>query len=188
MKTLKRIALIMVSVMMLLGVSAFAKESPIKTSFNAALKQSVVTYDGKTHKPSVVVTDINGKKIASKYYTVSAKKVKNAGSYTVTVKGKGKYAGYIEKLTYKINKKTQKVTVTKAVTVKANKKKDVKKALKVSKKAGKATYTTNSSKIKVQNGKIVVKKGTKKGVYRVTVTVKAANYKTVTKQIKVTVK
>ena len=66
MKTLKRIALIMVSVMMLLGVSAFAKESPIKTSFNAALKQSVVTYDGKTHKPSVVVTDINGKKIASK--------------------------------------------------------------------------------------------------------------------------
>ena len=187
MKTLKRIALIMVSVMMLLGVSAFAKESPVKTSFNASLKQTAVTYDGKTHKPSVTVTDINGKKIAKKYYTVSNVKAKNAGSYTVTIKGKGKYAGFVEKLTYKINKKTQKVTV-KNVTVKANKKKSVSKKLSVSKKAGKATYTTNNKNIKVKNGKVVVKKGTKKGTYKVTVTVKAKNYKTVTKQIKVTVK
>lgn len=60
--------------------------------------------------------------------------------------------------------------------------------LKVTKKAGKTTYKSNYSKIKVKNGKIYVKKGAKKGTYKITVTVKDTNYKTVKKTIKVRVK
>ena len=190
MKTLKRVALIMLSVLMLFSMSAFAADSPVKSTFNASLKKTSVTYNGKTQKPSVKVTDIKGKTIAKKYYTVSVGKCKDAGKYTVTIKGKGKYAGYVEKLTYNISKKSQNVTVNKKnVTVKYSKKKAKTAKINVKKKAGKVTYTTNSSKIKVSsNGKITVKKGTKKGVYRVTIKVTAKNYKTVTKQISVTVK
>ena len=191
MKNLKRITLLVLSFMMLFSVSVFAKTSPVKTSFNAALKQATITYDGKKHSPSVVVKDENGTKIEKKYYTVTAKKnVKDAGKYTVTVKGKGKYAGYVQKLTYKINQKTQKVTLKKDdFTVKYNKNKATTKTIKVNKKAGKVTYTTNSSNIKVdKNGKITVAKGTKKGIYSVTVTVKAKNYKTVKRYVRVTVK
>ncbi len=192
MKSLKRIALIFASLMMILSVSisVYAKESPAKTSFKASLKQSVITYDGKTHKPSVVVTDLKGKKLDKKYYTANVKKVKNAGVYIVTVKGKGKYAGSVEKLTYKINPKKQKVTVSKdKITVKYNRRKATSQTLKVSKQVGKVTYTTNSSKIRVnKNGRITVAKGTQKGVYRVTVTVKATNYRTVNKIVKITVK
>ena len=197
MKLSKRIALIFASLLMVLcvSVSVSAKESPTKQSFKASLKQSAVVYDGKTHKPSVVVKDLNGKTLNKKYYTVQAKKVKNAGTYTVTIKGKGKYAGYTQTLTYKIKAKTQKVTLksTDKYTVKASavkkSSKTLKKAIKVTKKTGKISYTTNNSKIKVnKNGKIVIAKGTKKGTYQVKVTVKAKNYKTVNKYITVTVK
>ena len=69
-------------------------------------------------------------------------------------------------------KSTDKYTV-KASAVKKNSK-TLKKAIKVTKKTGKVSYTTNNSKIKVnKNGKIVVAKGTKKGTYQVKVTVKA---------------
>ena len=197
MKLSKKIALIFASLLMVLcvSVSVSAKESPTKQSFKASLKQSAVVYDGKTHKPSVVVKDLNGKTLNKKYYTVQAKKVKNAGTYTVTIKGKGKYAGYTQTLTYKIKAKTQKVTLksTDKYTVKASavkkSNKTLKKAIKVTKKTGNISYTTNNSKIKVnKNGKIVVAKGTKKGTYQVKVTVKAKNYKTVNKYITVTVK
>ena len=182
MKLSKRIALIFASLLMVLcvSVSVSAKESPTKQSFKASLKQSAVVYDGKTHKPSVVVKD----------YTVQAKKVKNAGTYTVTIKGKGKYAGYVEKLTYKIKPKTQKVSVSKSnITVRYNRNEATSQVVKVTKKTGRVTYKTNSSRIKVNKyGKITVAKGTKKGVYRITVTVKAKNYRTVKKSIRVTVK
>ena len=74
MKLSKRIALIFASLLMVLcvSVSVSAKESPTKQSFKASLKQSAVVYDGKTHKPSVVVKDLNGKTLNKKYYTVQA--------------------------------------------------------------------------------------------------------------------
>lgn len=191
MKTLKKAMLIMLAMMMLMSTAVFAADSPVKTSFNANLKKTSVVYNGKKQQPKVIVTDENGKTIAAKYYKVSVKTCKNAGSYTVTVSGKGKYAGYQEKLTYKINKKAQTVKVSKSnYTVKANKvkKKAQSMKLKVTKKAGTVKYTTNSNKIKVKKGKIVVAKGTKAGIYKVTVKVKSTNYKTVTKYVKVTVK
>ena len=191
MKTLKKAMLIMLAMMMLMSTAVFAADSPVKSSFNASLKKTSVVYNGKKQQPKVVVTNENGKTIAAKYYKVTVKTCKNAGSYTVTVSGKGKYAGYKEKLTYKITQKTQKVTLSKSnYTVKAKnvKKKAQSMRLKVSKKAGTVKYTTNNSKIKVKKGKIVVAKGTKAGIYSVKVTVKSTNYKTVHKYVKVTVK
>lgn len=191
MKTLKKAMLIMLAMMMLMSTAVFAADSPVKSSFNASLKKTSVVYNGKKQQPKVVVTNENGKTIAAKYYKVTVKTCKNAGSYTVTVSGKGKYAGYKEKLTYKITQKTQKVTLSKSkYTVKAKnvKKKAQSMRLKVSKKAGTVKYTTNNNNIKVKNGKIVVAKGTKAGIYSVKVTVKSTNYKTVHKYVKVTVK
>ena len=190
MKSFKKIAVtILAAVMMLLiSTTVFAADSPVKTSFNASLTKKTVTYTGKKQQPKVVVKNEAGKTIKAKYYTVKVKTCKNAGTYKVTIIGKGKYAGYTQTLTYKIKAKTQKVTLksTDKYTVKAS---AVKKAIKVTKKTGKVSYTTNNSKIKVnKNGKIVVAKGTKKGTYQVKVTVKAKNYKTVNKYITVTVK
>ena len=192
MKSFKKVAVtILAAVMMLLiSTTVFAADSPVKTSFNASLTKKTVTYTGK-----VVVKNEAGKTIKAKYYTVKVKTCKNAGTYKVTIIGKGKYAGYTQTLTYKIKAKTQKVTLKSAdkYTVKASavkkSSKTLKKAIKVTKKTGKVSYTTNNSKIKVnKNGKIVVAKGTKKGTYQVKVTVKAKNYKTVNKYITVTVK
>ena len=70
-----------------------------------ALSNSVYTYNGKVQKPTIETID--GRKLTEgEDYTVkwSNAKSKNAGSYTVTVTGKGKYTG-TTKATYKINPK-----------------------------------------------------------------------------------
>lgn len=198
MKSFKKIAVtILAAVMMLvMSTTVFAADSPVKTSFNASLTKKTVVYTGKTQAPKVTVTNEAGKTINKKYYTVTTNKAcKNAGTYTVTITGKGKYAGYTQTLTYKIKAKTNTVTLkskdTYKLTAKSLKKasKTCKTAIKVNKKAGTVSYTTNSSNITVnKNGKIVVAKGTAKGTYQVKVTVKAKNYKTVSKYIKVVVK
>lgn len=197
MKSLKKVALTLMTVvmMLLMSTSVFAADSPVKSSFNASMTKTTSVYNGKKQnlKDLVVVTKANGKKIAAKYYDVKVNKTcKDAGKYTVTVTGKGKYAGYVQKLTYTVTAKTQKVTVKKdSYTTTAAKVKNKVKSFNpgVTFKKGTATYTTNNSNIKVgKNGKIYVAKGTKKGTYQVRVTVKAKNYQKVTKYIKVTVK
>ena len=192
MKSFKKVAVtILAAVMMLLiSTTVFAADSPVKTSFNASLTKKTVTYTGKKQQPKVVVKNEAGKTIKAKYYTVKVKTCKNAGTYKVTIIGKGKYAGYVQKLTYKIKLKKQKVSVSKSnITVRYNRNKATSQVVKVTKKTGRVTYKTNSSRIKVNKyGKITVAKGTRKGVYRITVTVRAKNYRTVKKSIRVTVK
>lgn len=57
--------------------------SPIKS---VTLSDTIYTYDGNIKKPSVEVTDANGKVIDSKYYTVTySSGRKKVGTYTVTV-------------------------------------------------------------------------------------------------------
>ena len=161
----------------LLGAYSFFFIAPTyESTAKLSLTKKTVTYTGKKQQPKVVVKNEAGKTIKAKYYTVKVKTCKNAGTYKVTIIGKGKYAGYTQTLTYKIKAKTQKVTLksTDKYTVKASavkkSSKTLKKAIKVTKKTGKISYTTNNSKIKVnKNGKIVVAKGTKKGTYQVKV-------------------
>jgi len=100
----------------------------IKRIKSVKLSKTEYTYNGKTQKPSVVVKDLAGKTISSKYYTVSyASGRKNVGTYKVTVKFKGNYSG-TKTLTFKINppkttvksltaaKKSLKVAITKKST------------------------------------------------------------------------
>lgn len=70
------------------------------------------TYTGKARTPSVSVY-VDSKKISKSYYSVSYKNNKNAGTATVIINGKGKYANYSSKKTFKINP----VKFTKASTV-----------------------------------------------------------------------
>ncbi len=191
MKTLKKTLFLIFTLTMLMGMTAMAANSPSKSTFKPALKKTSTVYNGKTQKATIVVKD--GKKTLKEGvdYKVSNTSHKAAGKHVVKVTGLGKYAGQTWKATYTIKQAKQTVKLSKSsYTVKASK---VKKAtqstrLKVTKKAGKTTYKSNYSKIKVKNGKIYVKKGAKKGTYKITVTVKDANYKTVTKTIKVRVK
>ena len=102
----------------------YAKANGItfNTIVSVALSATSYTYNGKVKKPSVTVKDEKGKKISSKYYTVSySKGRKNVGQYTVTIKFKGNYSGTVKK-TFTIKPKTttlSKVTAgKKAFTVK----------------------------------------------------------------------
>ncbi len=68
-----------------------------------SLSKTFYTYDGKVKKPTLTVKDSKGNKIASSNYTVTyASGRKNAGTYKVTVKMKGKYTG-TKTLSFKIN-------------------------------------------------------------------------------------
>ncbi|MDO4854462.1 MAG: penicillin-binding Tp47 domain C-containing protein [Coriobacteriia bacterium] len=153
-----------------------------------------LTYNGKQQSP---FKDGAG-------YTVSGKQT-NAGTYTAQVAPAKGYAWNAEGDTsavsqsYTIAKANQSLTAkasTKTVK-KAKVKKKVQKvsgAIKVTGAQGKVTYAKKSGSAKLSvasNGKITVKKKTKKGTYKVKVVVKAAgngNYNAATKTVTVKVK
>ncbi len=59
-----------------------------------SLSTTSYTYNGKVKKPSVTVKDSKGKKISSKYYTVTYQSGrKNVGKYSVKITFKGNYSG-----------------------------------------------------------------------------------------------
>ena len=66
------------------------------TKCSAKLSYETVTYNGKTKKPTVTVRSQAGSKLKKDtHYTVSYKANKSIGLATVTVKGKGTYAGTV---------------------------------------------------------------------------------------------
>ena len=157
------------------------------------LSATAYTYDGKTHKPMIKSI---GKKtlVEGTDYTAywSDASSKNAGTYTVTIKGKGKYTGET-KANYKINKAANTLKIKgKKVTVQSGKLKKKAKTLSVTKVItftnkgqGAKTYQLVSArkgkksfkkkfKINEKSGKVTVKKGVKNGTYKVKVKVKAA--------------
>ena len=162
------------------------------------LYKDTFTYNGKVQKPKVKT--IKGLSLkAGSDYTMdwSTENSKNAGTYLVTIDGKGNYSGSTDAI-YTI-KKAKNPMKLKGKTIQLKKKKLKKKsqnikrakAFKVSKAKGKMTYKLVSAKkagknfkkkfkINAKTGKITVKKKTKKGLYKVTVKVKAkgnTNYK-----------
>lgn len=205
MKTLKKLAVIMLSVMVLFGTmtvpaSAAAKTSPKKQTLAAAsLKKTSFTYNRKRQVGELNrVKGSNGKylKKGVDYKVVYPKKSTNAGTYTVIIKGLGKYAGQTLKKTYTIKKAPAKkniVTVwTNSVSVKKAQvaKKNYNTNIKFARMAGGSKWISSNPKVvKVNNaGKITVVKGAKKGTYKVTLVVTARNYKQVKKVVKVVVK
>lgn len=196
MKMFKKFAVVMLAVAVLFTMTvptmAAASNSPAKKTFTSATlktKKKTTTYTGKTQKPAIKTVKVGKKtlKAGKDFKVVYPKNMKSAGKKVITIKGIGKYAGYTKTITYTIKPAKQKVTVSaNKLTVKRGKAATIK----VTKKTGKVTYKSSNSKaVKVsKNGKIKIAKKAKKGTYTITVTVKKANYKTVTKKIKVRVK
>ena len=161
----------------------------------ASVSVKGATYTGKaiTPEPTVKLGDATLAKGTD--YTVAYKNNKNAGTATVTITGKGHYAGTASKtfaiakasgaLTVKAALATQKATYGKKVTVAAAK------AFKVSANTsgGKVTYakTSGNAKIAVSKaGKVTVAKGLAAGTYTVKVKATAAataNYKAATSKV-----
>ena len=161
------------------------------------LSSGVYTYDGKAKKPAVTVKDTEKNVIKADNYSVTYKNNTNAGKATATVKFDGRYYEGSKDITFAINKAANPLTIkARTATVKGSTKGrngklkktrtlGVTKVITFTKKGqGRMTYTKASGNKKITinktNGKVTVKKGLKKGTYKVRVKVKAAgnaNYK-----------
>lgn len=204
----KLIAVLMVIALMIPCTAMAATESPSKTKIEASdvtLSETSYTYDGTAKKPTVTVKvgDKTLEENTDYVVTYSEDSSINAGEYTVKVEGKGVYEGSID-TSYTIEKATQskvkvnkKKSTVKTVKAKTLKKKSKKYTLKLSgvKENAKVTVKSKSKKLTVsynkKTGKITVKvkKGTNKGKYKFTVTLKSTdNYKKITKTFYIKVK
>lgn len=138
-------------------------------------------YDGAAKRPSVTVRYGSATLVNGKQYAASYKNNVNAGTATVVVTGIGLYAGTITK-TFTINKAEQPMGVTgKTAKVKRSKKAKMlaaSKVLYVSNARGVVSYKKLSGNKKIsinsKTGKVTVKGGLKKKVYKVVVKVIAA--------------
>ena len=155
------------------------------------LSKNAFTYNDKVQKPTVTVINALILKEGVDYTLKwSSDSPKNAGTYTITVTGTGAYTG-TEKVTFKINKAADPLKVkAKTVKVKFSKLKKKAQKLKATKvvkftKKGQGTLTYKKVKgnkkitINKKNGKVTIKKGLKKGTYKVKVKIQAkgnANY------------
>ncbi len=100
------------------------KETVLYSPKKVTLSKSSYVYNGKSRKPSVVVKDSKGKRIAASNYTVTYKNNKNAGVATVTVKFKNNYSGTLKKTFTIAPNSTSLKTLTakeKSIVVKWNK-------------------------------------------------------------------
>ena len=170
------------------------------------LSGTIFTYTGKAIKPTVTVANAS-ETLSADNYTVAYAKNVNAGKGTVTVTLDGQYYSGKKTLTFTIKKAANPLTVQgKSVKVKASKLKKKKQTVKlaqamtVSKNQGRAAYRLNGVNkkkfkkyftINASNGNITVKKGLKKGTYKLNISVTAsgnANYLAATKTVTVTIK
>lgn len=167
------------------------------------LSTTSFTYNAKVQKPTIKTIGEKTLRMGTDYEAKwSNDSSKDAGSYTITITGKGAYEG-TTKVTYKIVKASNPLKLkglTRVVKYSKVKRKTqtlkVGKVIKVTKKGeGKLTYTKSSGnkkiKINKKNGKITIKKGLKKGTYKIKVKVKAAgntNYNPITKTLKIKIK
>ena len=173
---------------------------PIAKIATITYSKSKFTYNGKTQRPTVEVYDANGKKLSEgTAYTVQyPTSSKNAGLYVMSVIFQGKYEG-IDDHEFSITKAKNPITakgLSKSVKLATVKKKNVSvAAVNVTKAQGTKTFKKLSGNAKITvnktTGKLTVKKGLKKGTYKVKVRVTAKgnkNYKSGYKDVTVTIK
>ena len=167
---------------------------------------SVNYYTGKAITPKMAVT-MGGKALKNGTdYVASYKNNVNVGKATVTITGKGNYTGTrtatfdiiktdnpmkvsaktVSLKKSKLKKKTQKISRAKAIVITGAQGKVTYKLLSVKKKSYKKYFSVNK-----KSGKITVKKGLKKGTYKLKIKVTAAgtnNYNRAEKSVTVKVK
>ena len=172
-----------------------------------SLKTTSYTYNGKSKKPSVIVKDAKGKAIPAANYKIAYSNNVNAGKAkaTITFKG-GRYEGE-KSLAFTISKALQTISANNAAKqLKAKSGKlaktrnfSLKSIAKVKAKTAVSYAKANKAggkriSIDTKTGKVVIKKGLKRGTYKVKVKLtadagknyKAAKAKTIT--LKVVVK
>lgn len=195
MKTMKKVAAVLLAVM-LMAPAAVNAAAPSATKATIAGQKAAVStvYTGKAQLPATVT--INGKTLIAgqDFVYVNAAAKTDAGTYTVSIKGIGVFEGTAT-VTYTVNKAAAATKTTKVAAKKAYKASSLKKkAKKFSVKVAGATYTVKGKKakkyIKVsKKGKVTVKKGIKKGTYKIVIKVKATkNTKAGKKVVKIVIK
>ena len=174
----------------------YEDEAAIPMIKTIALAKKSYQYTGKAIKPKVTVKDRTGKVLKNGVdYTVEYSNNTKIGKGKARVQFQGSYGG-AKGLYYKITKKTNTMKVkTAKKTVKFNtvKKKSVKVApITVKKAVGTKTFKKLSGDKKItvnkKNGKFTVKKGIKKGTYKIKVKVSAkgnSTYKAASKTVTV---
>ncbi len=192
------------------SASADFEITPRQTVPSVALSQAEYTYDGTAKSPKVTVRDGGDTLVAGEDYDVSLPAGRtNAGTYTVGVTLKGSYSGSastaftIAKAENTLTAKGRTVKLKASKLSKKAQQVKLKKAVKIGAADGTPTYKLSSAKrgkksfkryfkVSRKTGKITVKKGLKRGTYKVRVKVTApgdANHlpksKTVTIKIKV---
>ena len=159
------------------------------------------SYTGRPITQSTIVKLGSSTLKEGRDYTVTYNNNKNAGTSSIIIRGKGNYTGVLTR-NFKIEKaKNTLIATEKIIKIKYSKLKKKKqvirktKAFKISKAQGTVTFqkTSGNKKITVnkKTGKITIKKGLKKGTYKVKVNVTAAgsaNYKALTKTVTVKIK
>jgi hypothetical protein len=149
--------------------------SPIVALTEVKLSKTSYTYDGKAKKPTVTVCSYDGP-LSTTEYKVSYTNNVNVGTAKATVTMKSKYYEGTKTLTFKIaqaaNSVTAKTSVSKTFKLADAKKKQQTVTLPTATaKFGKATWkvaTADSKKVlSLKSGKVVVKKGAKKGTYTI---------------------
>lgn len=216
MKTVKKAMAVLLAVVLMMPMTAFAATSSVqKTDISNKAATAKTTYNKSTQLPTVITVDgkqlVVGKDCVIVNSETSGKK--NPGTYTITIKGIGNYSGTTE-VTYTIKKAEQTVkTAVKKKTYSASsvKKKNKTFKLKTKAKSFKVTYKVKGKYVKKgtsrrnakrakknayarkyitvsANGKVTIKKGIKKGVYRIKVIVAGTkNYKATKKTIRIVI-
>ena len=109
MKTVKRIAAVLLAVMLMAPAAVHAAAPSVKQiNINKKKATATVTYNKKKQLPTVIT--VNGQKLVVGKDCIILKKKKsakkNAGTYKITIKGIGNYYGTTT-VTYKIKKAKQ---------------------------------------------------------------------------------
>ncbi len=99
-KKLTSLLALLFSLVLLVSTLSLTASAAKNITKKAVTLVSSVVYTGKAQKPKVTVK-VSGKKLGTKYYTVTYKNNKNIGKASVTVKGKNGYKGTVTK-TFKI--------------------------------------------------------------------------------------
>lgn len=217
MKTVKRIVAVLLAVMLMAPAAVnAAAPSVTDTNINNKKAAATVTFNKKTQLPTTIT--VNGQKLVVGKDCIILKKKKsgkkNSGKYTLTIKGIGNYSGTTT-VTYKIKKAAQPIkTAVASKAYNADKVATKNKSFKLKPKAVrkhfkyvvKGKYVKNGTKASERkqdkknayarkyitvnkNGKVTVKKGIKKGTYRVVIKAKSTkNHKKGRKVVKIVIK
>ena len=189
--------------MICVASEAFAAVSPQQTDLKDKYKVEVenVVYNGEYQAPTYKVVEVaTGKELVegkdykatyTQHRVVTTDAGKAAGNNSLLIKGIGSFSGEL-KGTWAVTKAKQKNTVSPSATTVKNTKKNyiTFKVTKAKDNTGKVTYTMSDKLTKAgatisqKTGKLTLKKGMKKGTYKVVIKVAASrNYKAYQKTI-----